>query len=87
MTELDLSRSRRRRLPARSAAILTPLVLSILMTFLVSGVSTLVAFGFSSDLHWHWLRAWGTSWLVAFPALLLALPLVRRIVAALVEPA
>jgi hypothetical protein len=33
------------------------------------------------------MQAWGLSWLIAFPVLLLILPLVRRIVAALVEPA
>lgn len=34
-----------------------------------------------------WMGAWGVSWLVAFPALLLLLPVVRRIVALVVEPA
>jgi hypothetical protein len=32
------------------------------------------------------LRAWGASWLVAFPSLLIVMPVVRRIVAAIVEP-
>jgi len=32
-----------------------------------------------------WLHAWGLSWLVAFPVLLCVLPLVRRIVMALVQ--
>jgi hypothetical protein len=31
-------------------------------------------------------RAWGLSWLVAFPTLLLVLPLVRRAVARIVAP-
>jgi hypothetical protein len=32
-----------------------------------------------------WLGAWGLSWLVAFPTLLLVLPVVRRATDALVE--
>jgi len=33
------------------------------------------------------MSAWMASWLVAFPTLLVVLPVVRRIVAALVQPA
>jgi hypothetical protein len=32
-----------------------------------------------------WPTAWALSWLVAFPTLLMVLPLVRRIVALVVE--
>ncbi len=76
----------RRRIPARYGWIVMPLVLSIVMTCLVSGISTLQAIGLAPDLHSRWLSAWVTSWLVAFPALLVVLPLVRRIVAAVVAP-
>lgn len=75
------------RLSARRAAILTPLVLSIIMTFVVSAVSTLRGIGLSPAFFGTWMSAWGISWLVAFPTLLLVLPLVRRIVSLLVEPA
>lgn len=74
-----------RRLPARYAGLVTPLVLSILMTFLVSGVSTAKGLGVSGFTLQAWMSAWGLSWLIAFPALLLVLPLVRRIVALVVE--
>jgi len=74
------------RLPARYGAILMPMVLSILMTFVVSLIATVRAIGFTEDFIIRWLPAWGLSWLVAFPTLLLVLPLVRRIVNALVEP-
>ncbi|WP_411970259.1 DUF2798 domain-containing protein [Mesorhizobium sp. BH1-1-4] len=33
------------------------------------------------------MTAWGLSWLVAFPTLILVLPMVRRIVGVLCEPA
>lgn len=74
-----------RRLPARYAGLVMPLVLSILMTFLVSGGSTLKGLGLFGFTFGGWMSAWGLSWLIAFPALLLVLPLVRRIVALLVE--
>jgi len=74
------------RLPARYGAILMPMVLSILMTFVVSLIATVRAIGFTEDFVIRWLPAWGLSWFVAFPTLLLVLPLVRRIVNALVEP-
>lgn len=73
------------KLPARYNTIAMPLVLSVLMSCLVSAVSTTVNAGFGADLFVLWMKAWGISWLVAFPSLLLVLPLVRIIVGALVQ--
>jgi len=64
-----------------------PLILSLMMTFIVSAISTLYSVGLTPDVHRLWLSAWAMSWLVAFPTLLVVLPVVRRIVALLVEPA
>ena len=75
-----------RRLPARTAPLVTAFLLSILMTCVVSGIATLLSLGPTPDALWHWPRAWGLSWLVAFPPLLLVLPLVRRAVARIVAP-
>jgi hypothetical protein len=74
------------RLPARYAVLVMPLLLSILMTFIVSMVSTLRSIGLAPGFFAIWLGAWGLSWLVAFPTLLVVLPLVRKATAALVEP-
>lgn len=79
-------RNRRRKLPARYATVVSPLVLSLLMTFIVSFISTLKSLGLQPGLPAIWLTAWGLSWLVAFPTLLLVLPVVRRIVGWLCEP-
>ncbi|MFG1418857.1 DUF2798 domain-containing protein [Xanthobacter sp. V0B-10] len=78
-------RAGRRRLPARYAGFVMPLVLSVLMTLVVSAVATAHGFGLTADFLAVWPGAWGLSWLVAFPTLLLVLPLVRRIVALVVE--
>jgi hypothetical protein len=75
------------RLPARYAGLLLPFVLSLLMTFVVSGVSTLKVIGLRADLLGHWMSAWGVSWLIAFPTLLIAMPLARRVVRAVTQPA
>jgi hypothetical protein len=76
-----------RRLPSRYAAFVMPLVLSVLMSLVVSGVSTLKSLGIGAAFLSTWPIAWLLSWLVAFPTLLLVLPLVRRIVGLVVEPA
>lgn len=84
------SRRGRPRLPAGSAALLMPLILSVMMTCVVSAIATARGIGLTPDFAGAFLKlwpaAWGLSWLVAFPTLLLTLPLVRRVVAALVEP-
>lgn len=77
-------RFRFRKLPARYASIIMPLVLSIFMTCVVSAIATLRSVGLVDGVQWLWLQNWALSWFVAFPTLLLVLPLVRRVVALLV---
>lgn len=80
-----LVQTRSYRLPARYAALLMPLLLSVLMSCIVAGVSTLKHVGFAPELLRQWMGAWGFSWLVAFPSLMVLLPLVRRLVGRMVE--
>ena len=77
----------RRRLPARYASLILPLLLSIVMTCVVSLISTLRSVGLAPGFTRLWLGAWGLSWLVAFPLLLVVLPLVRAATDRLVERA
>lgn len=74
-----------RKLPARYANILGLFILSIFMTCIVSGISTLRSIGFAPNFFSVWPVAWLMSWCVAFPTLLVVTPLVRRIVLLLVE--
>lgn len=74
-----------RKLPARYAGLVMPLLLSILMTCIISFVSTLRSVGPVPGLLNLWLGSWAISWLIAFPTLLLVLPLVRKATAWLVE--
>lgn len=73
------------KLPARYATVVMPLLLSLLMTFIVSLISTWRSLGLVPHFVGLWMQAWGLSWLVAFPTLLGVLPLVRRLTAALVD--
>ena len=73
------------KLPARYAAFVMPLLLTLLMTFVVSLISTLRAIGFPPGFFGLWLGAWGLSWIVAFPTVMVVFPLVRRMTAALVD--
>lgn len=74
------------RLPARYAGVMMPFFLSVLMTFVVSGISTLKALGLTAEFLQTWPGAWTLSWVVAFPTLLVVLPVVRRLVALVVAP-
>ena len=74
-----------RKLPARYAAIVLPFFLSCIMTCLISAISTLRGVGFAPGVLQLWLGSWGVSWLIAFPALMAVLPVVRRLTGKLVE--
>lgn len=74
------------KLPARYAGIVMPFFLSIIMTCIVSAISTLRSVGLSNHFVAIWMGSWGISWLVAFPVLLLILPVVRKMTAMVVAP-
>ena len=74
-----------KKLPARYSNIAGLVVLSIFMTCIVSGISTLRGIGFSRQFFHVWPSAWAISWCVAFPTLLVVTPVVKRIVALFVD--
>ena len=69
----------RRFVPKRYEAVAFGLLLSGMMSFLVSGMSTLLAAGIGAGFPGLWMKAWLSSWALAFPAVLVVAPLVRRI--------
>lgn len=73
------------KIPARHAWFVMPAILALMMTFIVSGISTAKAIGIVPSFSVEWMQAWFVSYLVAFPTLLLLLPVVRRIVGLIVE--
>ena len=71
-------------LPKRFESFAFGLLLSGMMSFIVSGLATAMTIGISPELPLHWLRAWLASWLIAFPAVLVVAPFVRRILGRIV---
>lgn len=72
-------------IPARFAPVLFGLILSGLMSLIVSGIATARATGMVPEFPGLWMAAWVTSWLVAFPTVLVIAPLARRLVAKVVK--
>jgi hypothetical protein len=74
------------RVPKRFAPFLFPLLLSGFMTFLITGISMTRVLGINSLVNdpgnflQIWMKAYLSSWLVAYPILLLVIPFVRRVV-------
>lgn len=74
-----------KKLPKHYAGLVMPLILSLLMTCVVSAIAVLQSRGADSQFLAVWPSTWAMSWVVAFPVLLGILPLVRRMVSAVVE--
>ncbi|MDO5678906.1 MAG: DUF2798 domain-containing protein [Pelistega sp.] len=68
------------KLPAKNINWLLPLFLSGIMSGFISGFNTLLNLGLSDGVFLKWLKAWSMSWAMAFPIILIALPLIRRVV-------
>jgi len=68
------------RLPARFAPILFGALLSIIMVSLVSAFVLATSRGIGPGFASQWLRSCATTWPVAFVAVTLLAPWVRRIV-------
>lgn len=81
-----MSQAADRRLPARFRLPLTGLLVTGIMTFIISGISTAMALGVSMMALGAWPIAWISSWMVAFPVILLVLPFVQSLVSRLVAP-
>jgi hypothetical protein len=75
------------KIPARHANLVMPFLLSLFMSGLISGISTLRVVGFHSGLFSLWPVNWMISWMIAFPTVLLVLPVVRKITVFLIEEA
>jgi hypothetical protein len=73
-------------IPARFAQPLFALILSGMMSFMVSGISTAFAAPTFDGFFGAWMGAWAPSWIFAFPGVLLVAPVARRIVAKLIAP-
>lgn len=73
-------------IPRRFEHIAFGFLLSCFMSLLISGVATFLAAGIMPGFVWTWLSSWLSSWAIAFPAVLVVAPFVRRVLHRLVIP-
>ena len=64
----------------RYSSLLFGFFLSIIMTFVVSGISSVSAIGVNNELYFLWMTSWLRSWMIAFPVILLVAPIIRKLV-------
>lgn len=74
-----------KKFSARYTHFLFAFFLSLIMSCIVSGVSVLKTDGLEHFMFANWMQAWGASWLVAFPCVLVIAPFVRKLVAAITQ--
>jgi len=68
------------RIPVRYAPILFGALLSAIMVALVSAFVLVTTQGFHAGLPAQWLKSFAATWPVAFPAVTLVAPWVRKVV-------
>jgi hypothetical protein len=75
----------KKKLPARYAAILLPLFLSMMMSCLICIINTFRLVGVTEGFVGQWLASWMISWAIAFPSALVILPVVKKALSYIVE--
>jgi hypothetical protein len=70
-------------LSPKAANIFSIFLMVLIMTFVVVFVTTLVNFGMNTDFFIRWMRGWGLSFVVAFPTVLIIMPVITRTVSKL----
>ncbi|KHN68265.1 hypothetical protein AV645_15350 [Acinetobacter calcoaceticus] len=60
--------------------LLFPLILSAMMSFIISGITTFKALGLVQNFFSLWISAWGIAWIFAFPSVLICAPLAQKLV-------
>ncbi|MHA3893147.1 DUF2798 domain-containing protein [Acinetobacter sp. GXMZU3951] len=73
------------KLPAKFVGWVMPFFLSCLMSGIISFINMLRNLGWSDTFLSLWFSTWMMSWAIAYPVVLLMLPLVRRLTGVFVE--
>ncbi|AXY61513.1 DUF2798 domain-containing protein [Acinetobacter sp. WCHAc010052] len=75
------------KLPMKYMVWLMPLVLSCLMSGTISFANMLMNLGWIDGFLSRWFSTWMISWLMAYPVVLIFLPLVRRLMSLIIDTA
>jgi hypothetical protein len=73
------------KLPPKYALIVMPFFMSGLMSGIICMVNLLRAMGWTTQVLRAWPTTWLLAWAVAFPTVMLVIPLVKRITVRLVR--
>jgi len=73
------------RIQKKYSALLFAFLMSLLMALIMSAMLTAVFADISHDFFTHWRNGFIHAWPIAFPAVLIIAPLVRKMVAALTQ--
>ena len=68
-----------KKLPVRLFQPLFGLFMAFFMSFLMSGAITELNIGFPPDFLARWMHSWGMAFVLAYPAILIVAPVVRRL--------
>lgn len=60
-------------------------LVTMFMSFVISGVLVVVNLGIVDSFLIIWLHAWWKAWLVAFPSVLFIIPVVRKLMARIMK--
>ncbi|MGB7287568.1 MAG: DUF2798 domain-containing protein [Salaquimonas sp.] len=71
-------------LPKKLTPIAFGFLLATIMTFIISGISNVIALGISDPSFMiNWMQSWAVTWVIAFPTVVFVAPAVRRFVESL----
>jgi membrane protease YdiL (CAAX protease family) len=71
------------KIPKKYSGVLFAFLMSFLMALLMSSVLTAVFAGIDHQFITNWMNGFIRAWPIAFPAVLIIAPIVRKMVAAL----
>lgn len=67
------------KIPKKFFPVVFAFFLTLVMVFIVSGITTAMNLGITPDFLQRWIRAWFFTWCVAFPAAIVVAPFARRL--------
>jgi len=73
-----------KKVPKRYAHVLFAFLMSMSMACIMSGILTALLVGFA-DFFTHWLHAFLLAWVIAFPAIMVVAPAVKKVADRLTE--
>lgn len=67
------------KIPKKFFPVVFAFFLTLVMVFIVSGITTVLNVGITPDFLARWMHAWFLTWCVAFPAAIVVAPFARRL--------